>query len=112
MVGTYEVVTLCGSIRFKEDFLQVQKSLSLQGYIVISVGWFGESGEGITEEQKLMLDDMHKRKIDMADTVFVINKGGYIGASTRSEIEYAESHGKRLVFLEACGRYHGETVNI
>ena len=47
-----------------------------------------------------MLDDMHKRKIDMADEIFVINVGGYIGESTRSEIEYAKSTGKRVKFLE------------
>ena len=47
-----------------------------------------------------MLDDMHKRKIDMADEIFVINKGGYIGASTKSEIEYATKTGKPVVFLE------------
>lgn len=42
-----------------------------------------------------MLDDMHKRNIDMADSIYVINVGGYIGESTRSEIEYAQNHGKR-----------------
>ncbi|MBQ1767610.1 MAG: hypothetical protein IIZ91_00690 [Oscillospiraceae bacterium] len=47
-----------------------------------------------------MLDDMHKRKIDMADEIFVINVGGYIGSSTRSEIEYALAHGKGVKYLE------------
>lgn len=53
-----------------------------------------------TEGTKEMLDDMHKRKIDMADEIFVINVGGYIGSSTRSEIEYALRHGKKMEFLE------------
>ena len=47
-----------------------------------------------------MLDDMHKRKIDMADEIFVINVGGYIGSSTRSEIEYATATGKTVRYLE------------
>ena len=81
----YPVVTLCGSTRFKEKFLQVQKELTLRGYIVISVGLFGHSGdeevwEGKDEDSltqtKMMLDDMHKSKIDMADEIFVINPNG------------------------------------
>ena len=88
MVGKYKLITLCGSTRFKEDFLEQQKLLTLQGYIVISVGLFEHSGddEVWTEGTKEMLDDMHKRKIDMADEIYVINKNGYIGESTLSEI--------------------------
>ena len=102
MVGKYPVVTLCGSTRFKEQFLEAQKRLTLEGNIVISVGLFGHSGdkEVWTEGTKEMLDDMHKRKIDMADSIYVINVGGYIGESTRSEIEYAKQHGKGILYLE------------
>ncbi|MEG2288943.1 MAG: hypothetical protein RSA29_11910 [Clostridium sp.] len=107
MVGEYKVVTLCGSTKFKEEFIMVQKELTLKGTIVISVGLFGhadnEFGTVITDEIKVMLDDIHKRKIDMADEIFVINKNRYIGSSTRSEIEYAREHGKGIVYLEpAC----------
>ena len=109
MVGKYPVVTLCGSTRFKNEFYEVQKRLTLEGKIVISVGLFGHSGdeevwdgmdEGTLGKKKVMLDDMHKRKIDMADSIFVINVGGYIGESTRSEIEYAKLHGKGVEYLE------------
>ena len=102
MVGKYKVITLCGSTKFKEQFLEVQKRLTLEGNIVISVGLFGHSGddEVWTEGTKVMLDDMHKRKIDMADDIFVINVGGYIGESTCSEIAYAESHGIGVRYLE------------
>ena len=105
----YKVVTLCGSTKFKDEFERVQKELTLKENIVISVGLFGHSGddevwEGMTEdtltETKRMLDDMHKRKIDMADEIFVINVGGYIGESTRSEIAYAEKTGKKVNYLE------------
>ena len=102
MAGKYPVITLCGSTRFKEQFLEAQKRLTLEGNIVISVGLFGHSGdeEVWNEGTKEMLDDMHKRKIDMADGIFVINVGGYIGSSTRSEIEYALSTGKTVRYLE------------
>ncbi|MBQ8150653.1 MAG: hypothetical protein IJ041_09065 [Clostridia bacterium] len=102
MTGNYKVITLCGSTRFKEAFLQEQKRLTLAGNIVLSVGLFGHSGddEVWSEGTKAMLDDMHRRKIDMADEIFVINVGGYIGESTRSEIEYAKSTGKAVHYLE------------
>ena len=109
MVGKYKVITLCGSTRFEDEFIKTQKRLTLEGNIVISVGLFGHSGddevwEGMPEdtvtETKLMLDDMHKRKIDMADEIFVINVGDYIGSSTRSEIEYAKATGKTVSYLE------------
>lgn len=102
MVGKYPVITLCGSTRFKEVFLEAQKRLTLEGNIVISVGLFGHSGdeEVWAPGTKEMLDDMHKRKIDMADAIYVINVDGYIGSSTRSEIEYAREKGKQVLFLE------------
>ena len=105
MVGKYKVITLCGSTRFKGEFIEAQKRLTLGGNIVISVGLFGHSGddEVWTEGTKEMLDDMHKRKIDMADEIFVINVGGYIGSSTRSEIEYAKATGKAVRYLESGG---------
>ena len=88
----YKIVTLCGSTRFKEQFIEVQKRLTLEGCIVISVGMFGHSGDEEVWKPgvKDMLDDMHLRKIDIADEIFVINVGGYIGESTRREIAYAE----------------------
>ena len=95
MVGKYKVITLCGSTRFKDQFTEAQKDLTLKGNIVITVGLFGHSGdsEALNDEVKAMLDDIHKRKIDMSDEIFVINVGVYIGSSTKSEIEYAKAHG-------------------
>ena len=109
MQGKYKVITLCGSTRFKDAFMKAQKDLTLAGNIVINVGLFGHSGdnevwenmdEGTLTKTKEMLDDMHKRKIDMADEIYVINVGGYIGSSTKSEIEYAMASGKVVRFLE------------
>ena len=69
---------------------------------MISVGLIGHSGddEVWTDGTKEMLDDMHKRKIDMADEIFVINVGSYIGSSTRSEIEYAAANRKAVNDLD------------
>ena len=109
MVKNYKVITLCGSTKFKDEFLKVQKELTLKGNIVISVGLFGHSGdnevwENMSEDTltktKEMLDDMHKRKIDMADSIHVINVNGYIGSSTKSEIEYAKLAGKKITYYE------------
>lgn len=95
----YNIITLCGSTRFKDEFERINKELTLAGNIVISVGCFGHAGDVFTDEQKIMLDDIHKAKIDLADEIFVINVGGYIGNSTRSEIEYARQHGKIVRYL-------------
>ncbi len=104
MVGKYKVITLCGSTKFKDEILKVQKQLTLEGNIVISVGFFEQADDGlknvITPEIKAMFDDMHKRKIDISDEIYVINKNGYIGESTKSEIEYAIKTGKRVDYLE------------
>lgn len=102
MIQNYKIITLCGSTRFKEQFLEAQRRLTLDGNIVISVGLFGHSGDeevwkpGVKE----MLDDMHLRKIDLADEIFVINVGGYVGESTRREIAYDKQMGKRVTYLE------------
>lgn len=102
MINGFKVITLCGSTRFKDEFLEAQKRLTLEGNIVISVGLFGHSGdkEVWTEGVKDMLDRQHLAKIDLADEIFVVNVGGYIGKSTRREIAYAEYKGKSITYLE------------
>lgn len=109
MQGKYKVITLCGSARFQKEFLQEQKRLSLEGNIVISLGFFDTSEDQATwnnidentrQEKIAMLKDMHKRKIDMADEIFVINPNGYIGESTKTEITYAEQNHKPVRYLQ------------
>ena len=100
MVGNYPVITLCGSTRYKDDFIEAQSQLTLDGNIVLSVGLFGHAdGIDFTPETKAMLDDIHKRKIDMSDAIYVINRDGYIGDSTRSEINYAKDHNKQIYYM-------------
>ena len=104
MVNGFKVITLCGSTRFKDEFLEAQKRLTLEGNVVITVGLFGHSGDDVvwTEGVKDMLDRQHLAKIDLADEIYVINVDGYIGDSTRREIAYAEYKGKSITYLESC----------
>lgn len=121
MIGKYKVITLCGSTKFKDEFIEVQKQLTLEGNIVISVGLFMHKEENSIEwEQngtKEMLDDMHKRKIDMADEIFVIDVNEYIGESTRSEIDYAKANHKVIRYyshpdmvIDELGGVHDECI--
>jgi len=98
----FDVITLCGSTKFKEDYIRVQKELTLKGYIVITVGLFGHLGdkEAWESSNKQMLDKMHLRKIDMSKAIYVINKDNYIGSSTSNEIAYAKSTGKLIFYME------------
>lgn len=107
------IVCLCGSTRFYHQFQKSNFEETMKGNIVLSVGFFAnadpkdflmksEHGEdiGITPEQKEMLDELHKRKIDLADEILVLNVGGYIGKSTASEINYAKIKAKKIRYLE------------
>ena len=96
----YNVITLCGSIRFKNEFMKVQEELTLDGNIVFTPNFFNNLKGEINAETKKMLDEMHRQKIDMSNEIYVINLGGYIGESTRSEIEYAKANGKKISYLE------------
>ncbi|MDB5716331.1 MAG: hypothetical protein JWO15_3728 [Sphingomonadales bacterium] len=93
--GAPDIVVLCGSTRFRAEFEDASRRLGLAGKIVLSVSMFGHSGDLPAEHCM----DGHPVKIDLADTVLVINPGGYIGASTRSEIDYAEALGKPVTYL-------------
>jgi hypothetical protein len=103
-----EIVVLCGSTRFYQEYQEAYYDLTMKGYVVLSVGFYPHAvdksghGEGVghDSEAKVLLDELHKRKIDLADKVVVLNVGGYIGDSTRSEIMYAEKHGKPIHYHE------------
>ena len=73
MIKDYKIVTLCGSTRFKEQFLETQKRLTLEGYIVISVGLYGHSGDDEVWKPgtKEMLDDMHYSDIVITPIISV-----------------------------------------
>lgn len=104
------IVCLCGSTRFMEAFQQANIQETLAGRIVLTVGCDTKSDAmvGLSAEVKRMLDELHFRKIDLADEVLVLNVDGYIGQSTRREIGYARMHGKRVRFLESGPSADGE----
>jgi hypothetical protein len=97
-----KIVCLCGSCRFKAEFNQVEFDETAAGRIVLTTGRNTKDGTRDVDWSHLrpMRDELHKRKIDLADEVLVLNVGGYIGDSTRSEIEYAKAHGKPIRYLE------------
>ena len=85
------IITLCGSTRFKDLFLEAARDLTLQGWIVLMPGVFGHADNfEWTEEQKKNLDELHLEKIRMSNAIFVLNYEEYIGESTKKEIEYAK----------------------
>lgn len=96
------IVCLCGSGRFKEAFDEAEFSETLKGRIVLTIGCNTKdiARDADWEHVKPMLDELHRRKIDLADEILVLNVGGYIGDSTRGEILYAEGLGKRIRYLE------------
>ena len=106
--ATPRVICLCGSTRFSEAFRKTNLTETLKGRIVLSIGCDLRSDDevlaGVTpwerEELKQKLDELHKRKIDLCDEILVLNVGGYVGDSTRGEIEYAESIGRDVRYLE------------
>lgn len=108
MINGAKVICLCGSTRFTPEMLVTQWNFTKQGNVVLSWcalpdGYFqGEDKTHIGDQEgvKEIVDEVHKRKIDLADEVFVINIGGYIGDSTTSEIKYALEHNKPVKFLE------------
>ena len=98
----YKIITLCGSIKFRDEFIKTQEKLTLDGNIVLMPNFFNNiKKENIDENTKKILDEMHKQKVDMSDEIYVINAGGYIGESTKSEIEYAKGKGKKISYLES-----------
>lgn len=97
----YKVICLCGSTKYKKEFLSVTEQLTLDGNIVISVGVFGHAdGIELSESQKEELDKIHFSKIDMSDEIRVINVNGYIGTSTQREISYAKANNKKVTYYE------------
>jgi hypothetical protein len=95
------ITCLCGSTRFADAYARAQREETLAGRIVLTVGLFGhQEALDMGGPVKSMLDQLHLRKIDLADEVLVLNVGGYVGESTRREIEYARKRGKALRYLE------------
>lgn len=99
------VITLCGSTKFKKQFEKINAALTLQGNIVISLGFFEQSENIlITKEHEELFKQIHLRKIDMSDEIFVIDVNGYIGESTKMEIDYAKERGKIIRYYSTSNQ--------
>lgn len=99
-MGERKVVTICGSIRFWDKMQEMSEKLELEkGYAVIGVTPHVMERD-FTQQEENLLDELHKIKIDISDAIYVVNVGGYIGNSTRNEIEYATKKGKEIIYLE------------
>ncbi|MCG3219590.1 MAG: hypothetical protein KAR35_11300 [Candidatus Heimdallarchaeota archaeon] len=98
----FPIIVLCGSTKYYELFDKTSLEYTLNGWIVLSIGSHRVSDKNleISKEQFEMLGELHRRKIDMADLVYIINKDGYMGQGTRDEIEYAKSQNKKIEYLE------------
>lgn len=98
----YPIITLCGSSKFMQTFREVEARLCLEGNVVFSMNLFGHAQmlDVFDDKTKPMLDEIHRQKISMSDKVYVINYGGYIGESTKAEIEFAKSLGIPVEYME------------
>lgn len=109
------IVCLCGSTRFVDTFNEWRKRLTLEGKIVLSIELVTtqsrqEDPQHNDLEVKKALDELHLRKIDLADEVMILNVGGYIGESTRKEFNYAIEHNKEIIYLEPIGKPSGRDI--
>jgi len=95
---TDPIICICGSTRFRAEMTEANRSLTMQGHIVLAPGVFGHDGDPLTDAEKVSLDRLHFEKIDLADRVYVVNPGNYIGESTRREIDYARSIDKPVSY--------------
>jgi hypothetical protein len=97
---TAPIVCICGSTKFKQAWIAENARLTGEGNIVLAVGFWGHHERiAPSPEIKEFLDGLHKRKVDLCDWVWVVDVGGYIGDSTRSEIAYAEQIGRPVRYL-------------
>lgn len=100
------IVTLCGSTRFFKEFQRANYEETMKGHIVLSVGFFGhakeahDEAEGCTADQKEQLDQLHFDKIRMSHEVLILNKGGYVGESTKNELALAILLNRKVRWLE------------
>lgn len=96
-----KVVTLCGSVKFYDKMQEINEKLALENeYVVIGLTP-RVTNRIFTEYDKELLSELHRAKIDLSDAIFVVNVDGYIGESTRGEIEYAKQIGKEIIYLES-----------
>jgi len=94
-----KIITVCGSLKFMKEMMEITEKMELQGNCMLSPIYpTNPDKDAYTDEEVLMLDKMHKEKIKISDAILVVNVNNYIGSSTKSEIEYAKSLGKEIIY--------------
>ena len=100
-----KIITICGSMKFQEQMIEAAAKLELEEqYIVIQCVYY-DKNRILASQEMNVLSELHYRKIEISDAIYVVNVGGYIGESTRKEIEYAHSLNKEVLFLEPIGKF-------
>ncbi|MDD3340626.1 MAG: hypothetical protein PHN72_00270 [Bacilli bacterium] len=94
-----KVICMCGSLKYTEELMRETENLTLQGYNVISVIYETRDRDSYTKEEIDLFVELHHQKIDLADAIYVINPNGYIGAGTKSDIDYAKALNKEIYYL-------------
>lgn len=94
-----KIITVCGSLRFQKQMMEISEKMELQGNCVLTPIYnTNPDKDAYTEEEVLMLDKMHKEKIKLSDAILVVNVNNYIGKSTKDEIEFAKSLNKEIIY--------------
>ena len=94
-----KIITVCGSYKFKKEMTEITEKMALKGNCMLTPNELAKSNkEDYTPEEALMIDKMHKEKIRLAAAILVVNVDGYIGNSTKSEIEFAKSLHKEILY--------------
>lgn len=97
------VICLCGPERYKSEFMSAFRAFTLLGHVVVMPPMLDGTNGGafVNEETQKKLDELHLKKIQMSDIVYIVNPKGVTNPRTRREIEYAESLGKEIRYLES-----------
>ena len=95
-----KIVTICGSLRFIHKIQEMAEILELENGWVVLTPIPHTLDKELTDQEKALLGDIHKAKIDLSDAIFVVNVDGYLGEAVREEIAYAKDKGKEIYFLE------------
>lgn len=94
-----KIITVCGSYKFKKEMIEITEIMTLKGNCMLTPNELTSSSkDAYTKEEIQMIDQMHKEKIKISDAILVVDVGGYIGSSTKSEIEYAKNLNKEIIY--------------
>lgn len=95
-----KIVTMCGSIKYFDKMKENAKKLEIENQYAVLMPIYYPLNHDLSEQDKNNLGEIHRRKIEISNSIFVVNIGGYIGNTTKSEIEYAKELGKEIMYLE------------